>query len=174
MLSPSRLPCQPAAALLPPKPPCLTTRLPQPWAQLSSTCCVIGAGGSGRAVLMEPSEASLPAAVWPRWWTVLPNSDFLSRPDGLLFSSRLLSPLSLQDRPGLAAVHADRQRWSGKGAGGRGGKGCREKEEEEEGDDLSCCYYRPDVYCCTKLICLNPLEAGDTEDYQTDKVKPLL
>lgn len=66
MLSPGCLPCQPAAALLPPKPPGLTTRLPWPRAQPGCTGCVIGAGGSGRAALMEPSEASLPAAAWPR------------------------------------------------------------------------------------------------------------
>lgn len=59
--------------------------------------------------------------------------------------------------------------------GGRGGRGCREeKEEEEEGDDLHCSYYRPNVYCYAKLICLNPLGTSDAKDYQTDKVKPLL
>lgn len=32
------------------------------------------------------------AAAWPRWWTILPVPDFLSRPDSLLFSSHPLSP----------------------------------------------------------------------------------
>lgn len=68
-----------------------------------------------------------------------------------------------------ASVWADRQQQSGKGAGegGEGGK-------EEEGEELHYFYYRPGVYCCSEFIYLNPLEAGQITDYQTDKIKPPL
>lgn len=70
-----------------------------PWA--GSPCFAVficGVGGAARAgaewTHFPGAEhcSRPPAAAWPRWWTIPPVPDFLSRPDSSLFSSRLLSP----------------------------------------------------------------------------------